>query len=113
MRPALAPTSNAASGNPVSLDAKSVRKQGNIVNATVRVVFTTPVQTPKGAWMSARTMASFDCVKKSLAANEITYYGDRAESKVVEHKVNKIPGYGPALGGSLGDVALKHLCSAH
>jgi hypothetical protein len=25
--------------------------------------------------------------------------------------VNKLPGFGPALGGSLGDVALKHLCT--
>jgi hypothetical protein len=102
-----------SSGNPVFVDAKSVKKQGAVVSATVKVIFTTPVQTPKGAWMSARTMASFDCAKKSLAAKEVTYYGDKAESKVVEHKVNKMPGYGPALGGSLGDVALKHFCSAH
>jgi hypothetical protein len=25
--------------------------------------------------------------------------------------VNKIPGYGPALAGSLGDVALTYLCT--
>jgi hypothetical protein len=107
------PIGTTSSGNPVFVDAKSVKKQGALVSATVKVIFTTPVQTPKGPWMSARTMASFDCAKQSLAAKEVTYYGDKAESKVVEHKVNKMPGYGPALGGSLGDVALKHLCSAH
>jgi hypothetical protein len=105
------PIGTTSSGNPVFVDAKSVKKQGGLVNATVRVVFMTPVQTPKGAWMSARTTASFDCAKRSLAAKEVTYYGDKGESKVVEHKVNAMPGYGPALGGSLGDVALKHLCT--
>ena len=40
------------------------------------------------------------------------YYGDAKETKVVERKVNKIPGFGPALGGSLGAVALGYLCSA-
>jgi hypothetical protein len=29
---------------------------------------------------------------------------------VVERKVNKLPGYGPALTGSLGEIALTYLC---
>jgi hypothetical protein len=100
-----------SSGNQVFVDPKSVRKTGSLVAATVRVVFTTPVQTPKGAWMSSRTKATFDCAKKSLAAKENVVYGDARETKVVERKVNAIPGYGPALGGSLGDVAMKYLCA--
>ena len=99
-----------SSGNPVFVDAKSVKRTGALVAATVRVVFTTPVQTPKGAWMSSRTMATFDCAKKSLAAKENVYYGDAKETRVVDRKVNAIPGYGPALGGSMGALALDYLC---
>ena len=101
-----------SSGNPVYVDPRSVKKSGSLVDATVRVVFTKPVVTPKGEWMSARTAATFDCAKKSLAAKENVYYGDAKETKVVERKVNKIPGFGPALGGSLGGVALDYFCSA-
>lgn len=101
-----------ASGNPVFVDARSVKRTGSLVAATVRVVFSTPVQTAKGAWMSSRTTATFDCAKKSLAAKENVYYGDSKETKVVDRKVNTIPGYGPALGGSMGALALDYLCKA-
>lgn len=101
-----------SSGNHVFVDPKSIKKTGSLVAATVRVVFTTPVQTPRGAWMSSRTSATFDCAKKSLAAKENVFYGDARETKVIERKVNAIPGYGPAIGGSLGDVALRYLCAA-
>ena len=104
------PIGTTASGNPVYVDAKSVKRTGSIVAATVRVVFTTPVQTPKGVWMSSRTTATFDCAKKTLAAKENVYYGDAKETKVVDRKVNAIPGYGPALGGSMGALALDHVC---
>ena len=106
------PIGATSSGNQVFVDAKSVKRTGSLVAATVRVVFTTPVQTPKGAWMSSRTTATFDCAKKSLAAKENTYYGDAKETKVVDRKVNAIPGYGPALGGSMGALALDYLCKA-
>lgn len=101
-----------SSGNPVYVDAKTVKKSGSLVSATVRVVFVKPVETPRGAWMSARTIGTFDCAKKSLAAKESIYYGDKNETKVVDRKVNKLPGYGPALAGSLGAIALDHLCRA-
>ena len=101
-----------SSGNPVFIDAKSVKKTGDLVDATVRVVFVKPVATPKGDWMSGRVVGTYDCAKKRVAAKEQTYYSDKAEKKVVEHKVNKMPGYGPALGGSLPAVALDYLCKA-
>ena len=104
------PIGTTASGNPVFVDSRSVKRTGSLVAATVRVVFSTPVQTAKGAWMSSRTAATFDCAKKSLAAKENTYYGDAKETKVVDRKVNAIPGYGPALGGSMGALALDYLC---
>ena len=101
-----------AAGNHVFVDPKSVKRAGNLVTATVRVVFTNPVKTATGTWMSSRTVATFDCAAKKLAAKENVYYGDAKETKVVERKVNTIPGYGPALGGSMGALALDYVCKS-
>jgi hypothetical protein len=99
-----------SSGNEVFVDAKSVKRKGDLVDATVRAVFTTPVQTAKGPWKSSSTKATFDCRRKSLAAKENVFYADERGAKVTERKVNAIPGFGPALSGSLGAIALAHLC---
>jgi hypothetical protein len=105
------PIGTTSNGNKVYVDPTSVKRTGSHVEATVRVVFTEPVKTPSGTWMSTRTHATFDCAAKKLAAKENVVYGDARETKVVERKVNKIPGYGPALAGSLGDIALKYHCT--
>jgi hypothetical protein len=102
-----------ASGNHVFVDPRSIKRTGSHIAATVRVVFTTPVQTAKGAWMSSRTTATFDCAARKLAAKENTYYGDTKETKVVERKVNAQPGFGPALGGSMGAIALQYVCGTN
>lgn len=99
-----------ASGNSVYVDPRSVHTAKGRTEATVRVVFTTPVQTPEGAWYTARTKATFDCATRKLAVKENTYYGNAKETKVVERKVNKIPGYGAVPAGSLGAVALEYFC---
>ncbi|MES2177150.1 MAG: surface-adhesin E family protein [Gemmatimonadota bacterium] len=100
-----------SSGNVVSVDPKTIKKSAGRVSATVRVVFTPPVKAANGTWASSVTTATFECATKKLAAKENVYYSDVKSTKVVERKVNKIPGYGPALGGSLGMVALDYLCS--
>src|SRR4051812_177094 len=74
------PIGNTSSGNPVSVEAKSVKRAGSLVTANVRVVFVKPVATPTGEWMSARVSGTYDCAKRSVAAKEQTYYGDRAET---------------------------------
>ncbi len=99
-----------ATGNSVYVDPRSIHTAKGLTEATVRVVFTTPVQTPEGAWYAARTRATFDCANRKLAVKENTYYGNAKETKVVERKVNKIPGYGVVPTGSLGDVALDYFC---
>jgi len=99
-----------SSGNRVYVDPKSVHTRKGLIDATVRVAFTTPVATPEGAWYSARTKATFDCATRKLAAKENVYYGNAKETKVVERKVNKIPGFGPVLNGSLGAVAMDYFC---
>jgi hypothetical protein len=97
-------------GNHVYVDPQSIRRSGSLVKATVRVVFTEPVQARNGTWASSRTLATFDCAKKTLAAKENVFYSDVNSTKITERTVIKKPGYGPALGGSLGAVALTYLC---
>jgi hypothetical protein len=105
----IGPTSSA---NMVSVDARSVKRTGNLVAATVRVVFTPPVKTTQGTWASSQTKLTVDCAKKSLAAKENAYFSDVRGTKLVSRTVNKLPGYGPALNGSMGQVALTYLCKA-
>jgi hypothetical protein len=99
-----------SSGNVVSVDPKSVKRTGNMVSATVRVVFTPPVKAARGTWASSKTTATFDCTKRYLAAKENVFYSDSNSTKVVERNVNKQPGFGPALAGSLGGLAVDYLC---
>lgn len=99
-----------ASGNVVSVDLRSVKRANGIIAAVVRVKFTQPVQSPNGAITSARTSAMFDCAKRTIAAKENTYYLDERTNRVADHTVNKQPGFGPALKGTLGDVALTYFC---
>jgi len=100
-----------SAGNAVFVDTRTVKRTGNLVAANVRVVFKEPVKGAKGTFSSYRTSATFDCAKKSLAAKENVYFADARGTKVIDRSVNKMPGFGPALGGSLGDVALKYLCA--
>lgn len=99
-----------SAGNVVSVDPRSVKKNGNLVSATVRVVFTPPVKAARGMWASSKSIATFDCTRRYLAAKENVYYADVKGTKVVERSVNKQPGFGPALGGSMGGIAVDHLC---
>ena len=100
-----------AAGNEVLVETRSIKRTGELVAANVRVVFTTPVKGSKGTFASYRTSATFNCTRKSLAAKENVYYADAKGTKVIDRTVNKLPGFGPALGGSLGAVALTHLCT--
>lgn len=99
------------SGNMVSVDPRTVKRTGSLVSATVRAVFTPPVRTPKGMWASSQTKLTVDCAKHSLAAKENAYFSDARGTRLVERTVNRMPGYGPALNGSLGQVALTYLCT--
>ena len=98
-------------GNPVYVDPRSVKKgAGGIVTATVRVTFVKPANTPKGPITASRTVAMFDCTKKVVAVKENTYYHDEKANQVYQHTAAKIPGYGPAIKGTLPDVAMAYLC---
>jgi hypothetical protein len=101
-----------SAGNPVYLDPKTVKKgTDGIVTATLRVTFVKPVTTGKGPITSSRTVAMFDCAKKAVAVKENTFYHDEAANKVFQKSAPKQPGYGPAIKGTLPDVAMTHLCA--
>jgi hypothetical protein len=99
-----------SSGNSVYVDPRSIKTVNGIITARVRVKFDPPVQTPRGAWATSQHLAMFDCAKSTIAVKESVYYANEKTNKVVERKVNAQPGYGPALKGSLSQVALDFLC---
>ncbi len=100
-----------STGNPVFLDPRSVKTgAGGIITASLRVTYTTPLDTPRGKITSARAVAMFDCARRLAATRESVMYFD--EKKGLEYSRRKIaqPGFGPALTSTFADVALKHLC---
>jgi len=102
--------SKTASGNMVSVQTSSIKHSKGLVSATVRVVFTPPVKAAGGTWASSKTIATFDCAKRTVAAKENAHFSDVAGTKLVDRNVNKIPGFGPVLDGSMGQIALDYLC---
>lgn len=100
-------------GNPVYVDTRSVKHgKDGIVRATVRVVYAKPVAVPgQGELSASKATAMFNCTASSFAVKESWVYFDEKSNKVYQHKVNQIPGYGPTIAGSFGDVALKHFCA--
>jgi hypothetical protein len=99
-----------SSGNSVYVDPRSIKTVNGIITARVRVKFDPPVQTPQGQWTTSQHVAMFDCAKSSIAVKESVYYTNEKTNKIAERKVNAQPGYGPALKGSLSQVALDYLC---
>jgi hypothetical protein len=98
-------------GNVVYVDPKSVKKAADgIVTATLRVAFTPPTNTPKGPITASRTVAMFDCAKKVVAVKENTYFHDEKTNKVYQHSAPAKPGFGPAIKGTLPDIAMAYLC---
>jgi hypothetical protein len=101
-----------STGNPVFVDPRSVKKGSDgIVTATFRVAFAKPVATPKGPITASRTTAMFDCEKKLVAVKENTFFHDESANRVFQKSAPGKPGYGPAIKGTLPDVALAYLCT--
>lgn len=101
-----------STGNSVYLDGKSVRKSPDgIITARVRVVYSTPLETPKGKVTSAKVLAMFDCTKGYVATKESVLYLNEAKGVEYSRRTIAKPGFGPALSSTFADVALKHLCA--
>ena len=99
-----------SAGNLVYVDPKTVKTVNGITSARVRVKFVTPVDVKGGKWYESQHAAMFDCSKRTVGAKENVYYGDAAATKVVQRSVIGQPGFGPALGGSMAQVALDYFC---
>lgn len=99
-----------AAGSKVSIDSRSVKRTGTLVAATMRVIFDKPVQMREGMAVGSRTIATFDCTRQSFAVKENAFLADVPGSRSISRKVNSIPGYSVALGGSPGAMTLAYLC---
>lgn len=101
-----------STGNPVFIDSKTVKTgKDGIISATVRVTYAKPVKIPgKPDLTASKASAMFNCSANSFAVKESWIFHDEKTNATYQHKVNKIPGYGPTLAGSFGDVAFKHFC---
>lgn len=93
------------------LEPKSVSRANGIVTATVRVRLVPPLKAAEGELKSSRTIAMYDCAKRTVATKESWYYLDEAGTRQGMHKVVKLPGFGPVFKGSLADVAMTYLCA--
>lgn len=99
-------------GGTVLLESKTVKREGAIITAALRVQFHKPTKVPGGNWYSSRTLLMLDCRKQVVAVQENWYYSDAKGTKVAQHKEVGIPGYATPLPGSMPKVALDHLCQA-
>lgn len=101
-----------STGNSVFLDPRSVSKAPDgIITATVRVVYTTPVDTPQGPITGSRSIAMFDCTAKKVAVKENIIWHDEARGTMYRKSNPAQPGFGPALTSTFAHVALEHLCA--
>lgn len=97
-------------GGTVLLESKTVKRNGGIITAGLRVQFHKPTKVPGGNWYSSRTLLMLDCRKQVVAVKENWYYSDAKGTKVAQHKEVGIPGYATPLPGSMPKIALDHLC---
>lgn len=102
-----------STGNSVFLNPRSVSKAPDgIITATVRVVYTTPVDTPQGPITGSRSIAMFDCTARKVAVKENIIWHDEARGTMYRKSNPAQPGFGPALTSTFAHVAMEHLCAA-
>jgi hypothetical protein len=100
-----------STGNPVFVDTRSVRTDSaGIITATVRVTYTEPVATPQGPITGSRSVAMFDCARRTVAVKESIIWHDEAKGTIYRRSAPKQPGFGPALRSTFAHVAMEHLC---
>ena len=102
-----------AANNPVLVEPRTVRREGSLLHATIRVKFAKAVRVPGSDWWSSRTKLTFDCTKRTVAILENWYYGDTTWTRVTSHNVVGQPGYGTVMGGSMTSVGYDSLCPVH
>lgn len=99
-----------AANNPVLVEPRSVKREGTLLNAIIRVKFAKAVKVPGGAWWSSRTRLTFDCSNRQVKVLESWYYGDTTWHRVASHSLSGQPAFGTVMGGSMTSVGYDALC---
>jgi hypothetical protein len=99
-----------AANNPVLVEPRSVKREGTLLNATIRVKFAKAVKVPGGDWWSSRTRLVFECSNRQVKVFENWYYGDTTWHRVASHTVSGQPAFGTVMGGSMTSVGYDSLC---
>lgn len=99
-----------AAGNPVLVEPRTIKREGSMLSATVRVRFAKAVRAPGGDWWSSRTRLTLDCSRRQVKVLENWYYADTTWRRVASHNAPGIPGFGTVMGGSMTSVAHDALC---
>lgn len=99
-----------AANNPVLVEPRTVKREGTLLNATIRVRFAKAVKVPGGDWWSSRTRLVFDCSNRQVKVFENWYYGDTTWHRVASHTVSGQPAFGTVMGGSMTSVGYDALC---
>ncbi len=97
-------------GNKVYVNRATIVRKDSIVTATVRVVYTTPKDTPKGPITGSRAIAMFNCPRKTVAVKENIIWHDEAKGTIYLKRAPAIPGFGPVFNSNFSGVALRYLC---
>jgi hypothetical protein len=100
-----------STGNAVFIDPASVSKRDSIITATVRVVYSKAVDTPKGPITGSRAVAMFNCARKTIAVKENIIWHDERAGRIYEKRTPRQPGFGPVFASNFSGVALAHLCA--
>lgn len=101
-----------STGNPVFIDARSVKDSAGMKVAEVRTVYAEPVSTPEGPITGSRARAMFNCAEQKVAVLESVIYHDERANRVYRRSAPRIPGFGPAMTSTFAHVAMQHLCAA-
>lgn len=99
-----------AAGNPVLVETRTIRRDGTLLNATVRVRFAKAVRARGGDWWSSRTRLTLECSARQVKVLENWYYGDTTWRQVASHTTPGTPAFGTVMGGSMTSVAYDALC---
>lgn len=102
-----------STGNTVYVDPRSVsRDSTGIITATVRVVYSVPVETPQGPITGSRAVAMFDCVAKKVAVKESIIWHDESRGTIYRQSAPARPGFGTVFTSNFSAVALEYLCAS-
>jgi hypothetical protein len=100
----------------VSVDSKSIRRNGEKVKAWVRYIYQNPVAAanfPQKSYMSSKALNVYNCVNHTVAALQAIRYADQYSNDVVEsfNWPESTTGYTEIVPETLGEGIMEFVCS--